>query len=136
MSAATGRGPVALLHPRKHQSAHFVFWFMPGSQIEINVTALASRLEAVRDATLKTLELEDLSRERVQVYLTDIPLGDIPRPEVRQDDGQDYEVGDGQTLAVYPSDAPNEALERALIELLLTSSLGIQADRSAMLVDG
>lgn len=124
---------------QKHQSAHFAFWFMPDSPVENNVTVLASSLEAIRDATVKALELEDLPQEQVQVYLSDMPLSEMPygwHPKGRQGDGQVYEVGDGQVLAVYLSDAPGGVLERALVELLLTSSLGIRADRSAMLIDG
>jgi ATP-binding cassette subfamily B protein len=112
---------------------------MLGSQAENNVMALASRLEAIRDATAKALDLQDLPQEQVQVYLSDIPLSEVPdvwHPVGRQGDGQVYEVGDGQVLAVYLPDAPGGMLERSLVELLLTSSLGIRADRSAMLIDG
>jgi ATP-binding cassette subfamily B protein len=112
---------------------------MPGSQAEKNVTSLASRLEAIRDVTLKTLDLEGLSQEQIQVYLSDIPLSDMPDrlyPEGRQGDNQAYEMRDGQVLAVYLSDASSGALERALVELLLTSSLGVPTDRAAPLIDG
>jgi ATP-binding cassette subfamily B protein len=124
---------------KKHQSAHFVFWFMPGSQAEKSVTALASSLEAVRDATVKALDLKDLSHEQVQVYLSDMPLSDMPGgqdSEERQRDSQAYEMGDRQILAVYLSDTTGRVLERALVELLITSSLGMRADRSAVIIDG
>jgi ATP-binding cassette subfamily B protein len=112
---------------------------MPGSQAEKNVTSLATRLEAIRNVTLKTLDLEDLPQEQVQVYLSDIPLSDMPDswyPEGSQGDNQAYEMRDGQVLAVHLLDAPSGALERALVELLLTSSLAIPADRAAPLIDG
>jgi ATP-binding cassette, subfamily B, bacterial len=139
MSTTSGSDPHGSSQWQKHQSAHFVFWFMPGSQAEKNVTALASRLEAVRDVTVEALDLEDLPHEQVQVYLSDIPLSDLPdgwHPEGEQGDSHFYEVGGRQILAVYLSDASGGALERALVELLLTSSLGTRADRSTMLIDG
>ncbi|HEX2053252.1 MAG TPA: ABC transporter transmembrane domain-containing protein, partial [Actinomycetota bacterium] len=134
VSTTSSKDPHAPLQWQKHQSAHFVFWFMPGSQAEKNVMALASRLEAVRDATVKALDLEDLPQEQLQIYLSDMPDGG--RPEGRQGEGEVYKTGDGRILAVSLSDAPDRVLELALVELLLTSSLSIQADRSAMLVDG
>lgn len=129
MSATDRNDPRAFLQWQKYQSAHFTFWFMPGSQAEKNVTGFAAEMEAVRDATAKALELTDLPEGRVQVYLSDMPGG-------QQGESQVYEMGGAQVIAVYLSDAPGEVLERALVELLLTSSLGVRADRSAMLVDG
>lgn len=129
MSDVSSMDPRASLQWQKHQSAHFTFWFMPGSQAGRNVTALASRLEAIRDATVKALGLTDLPQERIQVYLSDMPGG-------QQGESQVYEMGGAQTIVVYLSDAPGEVLERTLVELLLTSSLGISADRAATLIDG
>jgi hypothetical protein len=139
MSTTSGREPHGASRWQEHRSAHFVFWFMPGSQAEKNVTVVASNLESIRDATVKALDLEDLPHEQFRFYLSDVPLSDMPdgwHPEGRRGDGQVYEVGDGQVLAVYLSDAPGGVLERVLVELLLTSSLGMRADRSAMLIDG
>ena len=116
---------------QKHQSAHFVFWFVPGSQAEKNVTALAFRLEAVRDATVKALSLEDLPREQVQVYLSDVPGDGSP-----EGSSQAWEIGGRQILIVYLTDAPGRVSERTFMELLLTSSLGIRVDKSAILIDG
>ena len=129
MSATDRNDPRAFLQWQKYQSAHFTFWFMPGSQAEKNVMGFAADLEAVRDATAKALELADLPEGRVQVYLSDMPGG-------QQGESQVYEMGGQQVIAVYLSDAPGEVLERALVEVLLTSSLGVDADKSAMLVDG
>jgi ATP-binding cassette, subfamily B, bacterial len=134
LNTTPGGNPQGPLRWHKHQSAHFVFWFTSGSRAEKNVMALASRLETVRNATVKALNLEDLSRERVQIYLSDVPGG--RRAEGRRGDGRGYETGSGQALTVYLSDAPGEAAEFAYMEMLLASSLGIDADRSTMLVDG
>ena len=80
MSVSPGSGSGTPRQWRKHQSAHFVFWFMPGSGAEKNVAALAARLENVRTVTLETLDLEVLTDEQVQVYLLDGML-DGRRPE-------------------------------------------------------
>jgi ATP-binding cassette, subfamily B, bacterial len=139
MSTTSSRDPHLPLQWQEYRSAHFVFWFIPGSQAEKNVTALASSLEVLRDATVNGLELKDLPDGQLQIYLSDVPLSEMPgaRPtEGRQGDSQVYEAEGRQILAVYLSDAPGGVLERALVELLLTSSLGISADRSAMLLDG
>jgi ATP-binding cassette, subfamily B, bacterial len=140
VSAATSsREPHLPSQWQEHRSAHFVFWFMPGSQVEKNVTALASNLEAVRDATVKALDLKDLPHEQVQFYLSDVPLSNVPdgrHPKVGQGDAQVYEVEGRQIFAVYLPDPSGGVLERTLVELLLTSSLGIRAERSAMFIDG
>ena len=139
MSTTSSREPHVPSQWHEHRSAHFVFWFMPGSQVEKNVTALASNLEAIRDAMVKGLDLKDLPHEQVQVYLSDVPLSDMPggQPlEGRHGDSEVYEMEGRQILAVYLSDPSGEVLERTLVELLLASSLGIRADRSVMLIDG
>ncbi len=60
MNTASSREQLGSLQWQEHRSMHFVFWFMPGSQAEKNVTALASNLETIRSATVNALALEDL----------------------------------------------------------------------------
>jgi ATP-binding cassette, subfamily B, bacterial len=43
VNTASSREPSASSQGQEHRSAHFIFWFMPGSQAEKNVTTLASR---------------------------------------------------------------------------------------------
>jgi ATP-binding cassette, subfamily B, bacterial len=129
VSATNGDDPRAFSQWQEYQSAHFTFWFMPGSQAEKNVTKFAADLEAVRDVTAKALELTVLPEGRIQVYLSELPGG-------QQAESQVYEMGGVQVIVVYLSDAPGETLKRALVELLLTSDLDLRKDRSAMLVDG
>lgn len=129
MSATNRNDPRAFLQWQKYQSAHFTFWFMPGSQAEKNITGFAADLEAVRDATAKALELTGLPEGRIQVYLSDLPGGDRGESQV-------YEMGGAQVIVVYLSDAPGETLKRALVEHILTTYLDLREDLSAMLVDG
>ncbi|MBV9452754.1 MAG: ATP-binding cassette domain-containing protein [Rubrobacter sp.] len=139
MSTTSSSDSLVPLQWQKHQSSHFVFWFMPGSPAAKNVTALASRLEAVWGTTVKALGLEGLPQEQVQVYLSDTPLNDLlgwRRPEGGQGASQIYDLYGKQILVAHLSDAPWEVLERALVELLLTSALSMHPDRSVMLVDG
>lgn len=125
-------GTSAALQWQRHQSAHFAFWFMPGSQVEKNVMALATRLEAIRDATVRTLDLKDLAPERLQVYLSDLP----PGVQQQEEDGQVWEMGEQRIIAIYLSEARSGVLERAIVELLMTSSLNVSAARATLLVDG
>ena len=73
MSAGFSGGPGVLLRWQRHQSAHFVFFFLPDSLAEKNVTTVASRAEAVREATVDAIGLANLPHELIQVYLTDMP---------------------------------------------------------------
>ena len=130
MSAGSSGSPGVLLRWQKHKSAHFVFSFLPDSLAEKNVTTVASRAEALRKSTLEAIGLTNLPQERIQVYLTDMP-----------DDGRSlgsgvWEMGGQRMIAAYLSDAQSEMLERAVVELLMTSALDVDADRTAVLIDG
>ncbi len=96
-SASGGGDPLMLMQWKRHQSAHFVFRFLPGSTVEKSVTLVADRLEAIRAATIGDLGLTDLPSERVQVYLSDLP--DDGRQIVG--DGQLWRVGGQQVIAAY-----------------------------------
>jgi ATP-binding cassette subfamily B protein len=120
---------------QEYRSEHFVFRFMSDTQVENSVTALATRLEAVRDAAVEALGLKDVSQEQTQVYLLSY-VPDERRPDERGGESQLYEMPSRQTIAVYLSGAPDRVVERAFVELLLTSTLGIGADRLEMLIDG
>lgn len=132
MSGVPGGGdPQALMRWQRHQSAHFVFRFLPDSVAGRNVTLVADRLEAIWETTVSSLGLVDVPPEPVQVYLSDVP--DDGRAV---GDGQIWSVGGRQVIAAYLSEGRSDALERACVELLMTSSLGVDAARTAMLIDG
>jgi ATP-binding cassette subfamily B protein len=131
MSEGTRGDPRAFVQWKKHPSAHFVFSFLQDSLAERNVTTVASRAEAAWNATVEALGLADSPQERVQVYLSD-----VPEDGWQSGEGGIWEMGGQRIIAVFLSEAQSEALERAVVELLLTSSLGVNAARTAMLVDG
>jgi ATP-binding cassette, subfamily B, bacterial len=110
----------------EHRSAHLVLRFPVGSAAERDAPSLATRLETIRDALARTLELGADGEKPVQVSLGEAS-SPAPDGEVR--------VADGQILAVYRTDGPGKGLDRALVEVLLTAA-GLQAGRAAALVDG
>jgi len=110
---------------RGHRSPHFNFQFLPDSAAEKNILQIASRLEAIRSATVEALNLRDIPWERIPIYLSERePAAKAPEPERME------------IRAVYRQDTPIEGLERTLIKLMVARALGKQAAPSPLLIDG
>jgi ATP-binding cassette subfamily B protein len=116
----------------EHASSHFVLRFLPGSPAERDAATLAARLEAVRETTAAALGLPTPAPEPIRIALVDVPDAG---PDGAAPAGVDA-AGGWQVRAVYRSDGPGKGIERALVELLLTSALGVDARRARVLVDG
>ncbi len=113
---------------------HFVFHFRDDSAAERNVMLVKGRLDAVREATIRLLALPHVADTPIHVDLLETQDDEIVP------DGPDSRDADkpvaGRVRAVYRDDAPGEALQRVLVALLLAESLGEQAARSPLIVDG
>src|SRR5262245_43709736 len=118
--------PGGALRWAEHRSAHLVLRFPVASAAERDAPSLATRLESIRDALARTLELGADAEKPIQVSLGEASPP-VPDGEVR--------VADGQILAVYRTDGPGKGLDRALVEVVLTAA-GLQARRAPALVDG
>src|SRR5688572_7828650 len=117
MNDAFGERPGSVPQWREHRSPHFLFRFLPGSPAERDVTLVASRLEAFRNATIQALDLKDVPPAQVHVYLSDMPEGDpvggspasvrsireaAPPPHVRSDEGTGADEAASVTQSVSP----------------------------------
>ena len=111
-----------------HESEHITVHFLAGSPVEKDIFLVASRLEAFREATIKALGIQDLLDRRIHVYLGDV-VDDA-------DGGGEIDAEGMRVRAVYRTDAPGQGLERSVLELLVTASLGARAAQASMIVDG
>jgi ATP-binding cassette, subfamily B, bacterial len=103
----------------EHRSGRFVLHYQLGALSERVVERLGSRLERLHAAAIAALETED-DGAPIDVFMTessDEPLGEP----------QDGESATRRIRGVYRPDAPDEAFDRALIELLLSEWLAGQA---------
>ncbi|PYO27330.1 MAG: hypothetical protein DMD86_18090 [Candidatus Rokuibacteriota bacterium] len=118
----------------EHRSAHFVLRFPVGSLAERNAPSVASRLEGVREGLVTALELTEVGSDPIRLALIE-PVADGSAGEAATPSPPgDAIVERGQIRAVYRSDGPGKGLERALVELLLASGLGLRADRAGALI--
>src|SRR3989475_5614819 len=124
-------------HPwAEHCSAHFVLRFPVGSLAERNAPSVAARLEGVREALVTALELAEVGSEPIRLALVETVADESAGEAATPSPEGGAIVERGQIRAVYRSDGPGKGLERALVELLLASSLGLRADRAGALIDG
>jgi ATP-binding cassette, subfamily B, bacterial len=106
----------------EHLSEHFSITCLPDALAAQHLAEVASRLEIAWTALASALAYSAPADERTTVRLSETL-------------DSEYQLTDGEIIAVYRSDAPAVQLERALAELLLSRVSG--TPRSArFLVDG
>jgi ATP-binding cassette subfamily B protein len=120
----------------EHRSAHFVLRFPVGSLAERNAPSVAARLEGVREALVTALGLAEIGSEPIRLALVETVADESAGEAATPSPEGGAIVERGQIRAVYRSDGPGKGLERALVELLLASALGLRADRAGALIDG
>jgi ATP-binding cassette subfamily B protein len=119
--------PEAPRSPGEHRSAQVTVRFPAGSAAERHAAEVAGRLATVHGALLAALGLGAAPASPVRVVLTDPAADETAAGAI---------VQAGQIHAVYRSDAPGKGLERALVELVLTETTGLDPGRGRALVDG
>lgn len=126
-------GPPAVAEWREHRSVHFRVRTAAGSLSERDVGRVTARLEALREAMVAALELDDGPDKPVGIVLLDALDG--PHVGHGPDDG-DVVVHDDQIQAVHRSDSAFTGLERAVAGRLLERGIPLDVAVPPALLDG